>query len=157
MVWRSSPEVAVGTMRPGHIGRPIFRLVVCIAGVLAVTAMLYPVPLRDRPLTAALIFLFVVLIVSAAWGFRHALFVSLLAALGFSWLLPPVGRFWLSDPRDVFALTAFLVIGIATSHLSARARRPDRRSPDRAPAASSWPAGRGPARGDRTTPGPALA
>jgi PAS domain S-box-containing protein len=37
-------------------------------------------------------------------------------------LLPPVGRFWLSDPRDVLVLAAFLVIGITTSRLSDRAR-----------------------------------
>jgi PAS domain S-box-containing protein len=110
-------------MRWRHIGKPVFRLVVCIAAVFAVTAVLYAVPPRDRALAAALSFLFVVLIVSAVWGFRYALFVSLLAALGFSWLLPPVGRFWLSNPRDVFVLAAFLVIGIIASRFSDRARR----------------------------------
>jgi PAS domain S-box-containing protein len=91
--------------------------------VFVVTAVLNTVSLRDRPLFPLLIFLFLVSIVSSLWGFRYALFVSLLAALGFSWLRPPVGRFWLSDWRDVLALTTFLVIGITTSHLSDRARR----------------------------------
>src|SRR6202047_5088775 len=107
----------------GAIANPILRLPICIAAVFVVTALLNTVSLRDRPLSAVLIFLFLVLIVSTAWGFHYALFVSLLAALGFSWLLPPVGRFWLSDSRDIFALAAFLVIGITTSHLSDRARR----------------------------------
>jgi uncharacterized membrane protein YhaH (DUF805 family) len=81
----------------GAIANPILRLLICIAAVFVVTALLYTVSLRDRSLSAVLIFLVLVLIVSRLWGFRYALLVSLLAALGFSWLLPPVGRFWLSD------------------------------------------------------------
>jgi K+-sensing histidine kinase KdpD len=64
-----------------------------------------------------------VVIVSSAWGLRYTLFVSFLTAIGFGWLLPPVGRFWLSDPHEVFALAAFLVVGIIASHLSGRARK----------------------------------
>jgi PAS domain S-box-containing protein len=62
-------------------------------------------------------------IAAALWGFRYALCVSFLTALGFSWLLPPVGRFWLSDPRDVLALAVFLFIAITTSRISDRARK----------------------------------
>jgi K+-sensing histidine kinase KdpD len=99
------------------------RITICTVTVAAVTAVLFAVPIRDRASGASLIFLFVVLIVSAAWGFRYAVFVSLLTALGFSWLLAPVGVFWLDDPRDVLTMIAFLVIGIITSHLSDRARK----------------------------------
>jgi hypothetical protein len=49
--------------------------------VTAVTAVLYALPLRDRPLSPALAFLFVVLIVSAVWGFRYAVFARELAHL----------------------------------------------------------------------------
>ncbi|HEY2544838.1 MAG TPA: PAS domain-containing protein [Candidatus Acidoferrum sp.] len=113
----------MGTIRWRHLGKPIWRLVVSSAAVFAVTAALYAVPLSRRPLTAALAFLFVVLVVSATWGFRYSLFVSLLAALGFSWLLASVGRFWLSEPRGVLVLAALLVVGITTSRLSDRVRR----------------------------------
>jgi PAS domain S-box-containing protein len=91
--------------------------------VMAITAVLYAVPLRDRAAVASLIFVAVALVVSAVWGFRYAVFVSLLTALGFSWLLPPVGVFWLDDPHDVLALVVFLVIAIITSYLSDRARK----------------------------------
>ena len=110
-------------MHAGAIAKPIFRLVICIAAVFVATAVLYRVPLPGRPSFPLLIFLFLVLIVSSLWGFRYALFVSSLAVLGFSWLRPPVGRFWLSDSRDIFALATFLIIGITISHLSDRARR----------------------------------
>lgn len=110
-------------MRWNHTQKAIAQLAICTMAVVAVAAVLYALPLRDRPLIAALTFLFVVLIVAAAWGFRYAVFVSILAALAFSWLVPPVGRFVISDSRDLFALAAFLVIGIIGSYLSDRARR----------------------------------
>ena len=110
-------------MHAGAIAKPIFRLLICIVALFVAAAVLYTVSLRDRALSGVLIFLFLVLIVSYLWGFRYALFVSLLAALEFGWLLPPVGRLRLSDSRDIFALAAFLTIGITTSHLSNRARR----------------------------------
>lgn len=111
-------------MHARAVENPILRLLICIAAVGVLTAVLYTVPLHDRTLSAVLAFLFLVWTVSYFWGFRYALFVSLLAALAFSWLLPPVGVFFqLSDSRDIFALAAFLFIGITTSYLSDRVRR----------------------------------
>src|ERR1700683_5438637 len=107
----------------GAVAKLILRLLICSVAVFVVTAVLNTVSLRDRPLFPLLIFLFLVSIVSSLWGFGYALFVLFLAALGFGWCPPPVGRFWLSDWRDTFALAAFLVIGITTSYLSDRARR----------------------------------
>jgi PAS domain S-box-containing protein len=119
----SQSDRSTDEMPAGAVAKLILRLLICSVAVFVVTAVLKTVSLRDRPLFPLLIFLFLVSIVSSLWGFRYALFVSLLAALGFSWLRPPGGRFWPSDWRDIFALTAFLVIGITTSHLSDRARR----------------------------------
>jgi PAS domain S-box-containing protein len=113
----------LNAMRWTRITKTLAQLAICVAAVTAVAAVFYTLPLRDRPLSPALAFLFVILIVSAVWGFRYAVFVSFLAALGFLWLLTPVGQYWIDDPRDWLALAAFLVIGIVTSHLSERARR----------------------------------
>ena len=123
MVQPLSPEVLVSRMGWGHVGKPILRMAVCIAVVFAITVILDALPLRDRPFSAAFVFLFLVLIISAVWGFRYAVFVSLIAALGFSWLGPPSRNFSKNDSRDVFALIEFLVIGIIASYLSDRARR----------------------------------
>jgi PAS domain S-box-containing protein len=118
-IGRLSPD----EMRWRRIASTLARLTICIVTVVAVTTALYAVPIRDRASIASLILLFVMLIFSAVLGFRYALFVSLLAALAFSWLLPPVGVFWLDDPRDVVTMVSFLVIGIVASHLSDRVRK----------------------------------
>ena len=108
--------------RSSGIGRTVFRLAICVAVVAAITAALLAVHPADRTFAAALTFLFVVLIGSAAWGFRYALVLSFFAAIGFTLIVSP-GTFTFDDPRDAAALVAFLVIGITTSRLADRARR----------------------------------
>ena len=110
-------------MRWKDIGRLIFRMAICVAAVLAVTALLDAMPLHDRPLSVALTCLFLVLVVSAAWGFRYAVFIACVATVAFSWLAPAFRRFQITDPRDAFALASFLAVGITGSYLSERARR----------------------------------
>jgi PAS domain S-box-containing protein len=124
--WSSTSSPADNFAGWTRITKTLAQLIVCIIAVTLLTALLYAVPLGDRSLTASFIFLFVVLIVSAVWGFPFAIFVSFLTTLAFLWLLPPVGRFWLDDARDWLTLAAFLVIGIVTSHLSERARRSEK-------------------------------
>lgn len=120
-----SPEAPVGTMRRGHIGEPIFRVIACIAAVIAITALLFVIHVQhDRLLSAALnLFLVVVLTVSIRWGTGYAIFVSLLSALAFSLSLPPAGHFHLRDARVWTLITACLVTGFVAGQLSGRARR----------------------------------
>jgi two-component system, OmpR family, sensor histidine kinase KdpD len=74
--------------------------------------------------TVALMFLLGVLGVSASWGLRQAVFMSVIATLAFNYFfLPPIGTFTIADPQNWVALFAFLVTAVTASELSERARR----------------------------------
>jgi two-component system, OmpR family, sensor histidine kinase KdpD len=80
--------------------------------------------LHTNPTTVGFAFLVAVLAVSAAWGLRHAIFLSILATLAYNFFfLPPVGTFTIADPQNWIALLAFLVTAVIASQLSERARR----------------------------------
>jgi len=74
--------------------------------------------------TIALMFLLGVLGISAAWGFREAVLMSVAAAVALDYFfLPPIGAWTIADPQNWIALFAFLVTAVAVSELAARARR----------------------------------
>jgi len=72
----------------------------------------------------ALIFLLAILYVSAFWGLRVSIFMSLLATLSFNqYFLPALGTLTIGNPQNWVALCAFLVTAITASRLSEQARR----------------------------------
>lgn len=74
--------------------------------------------------TVALTFLMGVLIVSARWGVRQAVYMSVLSTLAFNYFfLPPVFTLTIGDAQNWVALAAFLFAGILASQLAERARR----------------------------------
>src|SRR5208337_1190062 len=74
--------------------------------------------------SAALIFLLAILYVSAIWGLRVSIFMSVLATLAFDYyFLPPVGTLTIADPQNWVALAAFLITAITASRLSEQARQ----------------------------------
>jgi two-component system, OmpR family, sensor histidine kinase KdpD len=84
----------------------------------------YHIVIKVNPTTAALTFLLGVLAVSAQWGLRPSIFMSMLATLVFNYyFLPPIGTFRIADPQNWVALAAFLVTAVIASELSDRARR----------------------------------
>jgi len=88
--------------------------------------------LHLNPTTIALAFLLGVLGISASWGLRQAVFMSVIATLAFNYFfLPPVGTFNISDPQNWIALFAFLVTAVTASELSERARRGTRSAIER--------------------------
>jgi two-component system sensor histidine kinase KdpD len=77
-----------------------------------------------NPTTVALTFLLAVLVVSASWGLRYAVFLALAATLAFNYyFLPPTGKFVIADPQNWVAMFAFLVTAVVAGELSERARR----------------------------------
>lgn len=74
--------------------------------------------------TAGFAFLLAVLVVSAAWGLRFAIFLSVLATLAYNFFfLPPIGKFTIAEPQNWIALFTFLLTSVIASQLSERARR----------------------------------
>jgi two-component system sensor histidine kinase KdpD len=92
----------------------------------ALVAVLVPLCrfLHANASTAGFAFLLAVLIVSAAWGLRCAIFLSVVATLAYNfYFLPPIGTFTVADPQNWIALFTFLLTAVIASQLSERARR----------------------------------
>jgi two-component system sensor histidine kinase KdpD len=88
--------------------------------------------LHLNPTTIALAFLLGILGISASWGLRQAVFMSVIATLAFNYFfLPPIGTFTIADPQNWIALFAFLVTAVTASELSERARRGTRSAVER--------------------------
>jgi two-component system sensor histidine kinase KdpD len=74
--------------------------------------------------TVALTLLILILLVSANWGLRHAIYLSFLASAAFNFFfLPPVLTLTIREGRNWVALGTFLVTGIVASQLAERARQ----------------------------------
>ena len=85
-----------------------------------------------NPTTVGFTFLLAILVVSAFWGLRVAIFMAVLATLGYNFFfLPPLLKFSIADPQNWVSLFAFLITAIIGSHLSERARRVARESNQR--------------------------
>jgi two-component system sensor histidine kinase KdpD len=101
----------------------VFRFAAC-AAVLFIVVRLYTAIIHVNPTTVALTFLVLVLIVSALWGLRYALFTALVAAAAFNYyFLPPTGTFTIADTQNWIALLAFFTTAVIASQLSDRARK----------------------------------
>lgn len=94
------------------------------AAIVILLVPLYRLVVHVNPTTVALSFLLAILVVSATWGLRYAVFMAVLATAVFNfYFLPPVGTFTIADPQNWIALGAFLVTAIIASQLAERARR----------------------------------
>jgi signal transduction histidine kinase len=98
-------------------------ILVSLVGVAVATALVYP--LREVTSTdgAAIVYLLPILLVSIYWGPLLGLTSAILsaAALGF-FHLPPTYTFGVDTGEDWVALAIFLIVALATSIVSGRAR-----------------------------------
>ena len=94
------------------------------AALVAVIVLIYVQKVHVNHTTVALTFLLGVLLVSAVWGLRVSIFMSVLATVAFNYyFLPPVRTFTIGDPQNWVALLAFLATATAASRIADRARR----------------------------------
>jgi two-component system sensor histidine kinase KdpD len=102
------------------------------AALVIIITFTYRSIIHVNPTTVALSFLLAVLVMSANWGLRCAVFTSFIAALAFNYyFLPPIGTFTIQDPQNWVALFAFLATAVIASELSDRARRETQNANDR--------------------------
>lgn len=105
------------------LDRPPIRFVISIL-VVTLIVLAYRNFIHLNPATVGFTFLIAVLVISAAWGLRYAIFLSILATLAYNFFfLPPIGTFTISDPQNWVALAAFLFTAVVASQLAERARR----------------------------------
>jgi two-component system sensor histidine kinase KdpD len=101
----------------------ILRFLACVLIVFLIV-WVYSRIYRVNPATAGFTFLLAVLVVSAMWGLRYAIFLSLAASVAYNYFfLPPLFRFTIADSQNWIALFTFLATAIIASELSERARR----------------------------------
>ena len=94
------------------------------AAIVAAIVFLYFRWLHVNPTTVGLTFLLAVLLISARWGLRYAIFTAVLATVAYNFFfLPPLFRFSIGDPQNWIALCAFLATAVVASQLSEQARR----------------------------------
>lgn len=101
---------------------PILRFAVA-ALVVAAIVVVYFKGLHVNPTTIGFTFLLAILVVSAVWGLRYAIFMAILSTLVYNYFfLPPLFHFTIADPQNWVALFAFLFTAVVGSQLSERAR-----------------------------------
>lgn len=109
----------------------ILRLAITAATVCGIV-VIYFRWLHVNPTTVGFTFLLAILMVSAAWGLRYAIFMAILATMAYNYFfLPPILRFTIADPQNWVALFTFLLTAIIASQLSERARRESAQSNQR--------------------------
>lgn len=105
------------------MANPFLRFAVSAVIVCAIV-FLYSHWLHVNPATVGFSLLLVILLISAAWGLRFALFTAIIATVAYNYFfLPPLFRFTIADPQNWIALFAFLITAVVASQLSERARR----------------------------------
>ena len=98
------------------------RYALVVAAIGAITFIDFK--LKVNHTTVALMFLVMVLLISAYWGLRYAVVMAVVATAAFNFFfLPPVRTFTIADPQNWVALFAFLVTALVASNLAERARR----------------------------------
>jgi two-component system sensor histidine kinase KdpD len=103
--------------------RVALRFAAC-AAVLFIIVEVYTAVIQVNPTTVALTFLVFVLIVSALWKLRYALFTALIATGAFNYyFLPPIHTFTIAGTQNWIALLAFLTTAGIASQLADRARK----------------------------------
>ena len=122
---RGTENLIARGLRTLGTGRPPLRLGLLVAAglVAAATGLIYALKPIAPTVSLSVVYLPAVVLVSVYWGLWMGLATSLASAAAFNFFhIPPVGRFTISDGRDVVALAAFTTIAAVVSTITDIAR-----------------------------------
>jgi two-component system, OmpR family, sensor histidine kinase KdpD len=98
-------------------------VIVAAAAVATATAAIYPLKAVAPAVALSVVYLPVVLLISAYWGLGLGLLTSFSSAAAFNFFhIPPVGRFTIADGRNWVALAAFMTVAAVVSTMADLAR-----------------------------------
>jgi two-component system sensor histidine kinase KdpD len=98
-------------------------IVAAVLGVAGATALLFGLREIAPVLSLGVVYLLVVLVVSAYWGLWLGIVTSLLSALAYNFFhIPPTGRFTIATDENWVGLLAFLAVAAAASAVAELAR-----------------------------------
>jgi len=119
-------ETAGGLLPASRIRRwesPTAGFFVAIACVAAATALVYPLRTIAPPISAGVVYMLGVLVVSTYWGLWLGLFTSLASAVAFNFFhIPPEGTLDVAKGENWVALALFLVVAVIASSLAEQSR-----------------------------------
>lgn len=102
---------------------PAAGLLIAIACVAVATALVYPLRTVAPPVSAGVVYMLGVLVVSTYWGLWLGLFTSLASAIAFNFFhLPPEGTLDVAKGENWVALALFLVVAVIASSLAEQSR-----------------------------------
>jgi two-component system sensor histidine kinase KdpD len=103
---------------------PLTGLVASVAAVAVVTLVIAGLDRWVPVLSLGVLYVFAVLPVSAVWGLRYGIGVSIASMLAFNFFfLEPIHTLTLADSRNWFALVVFVFTSVVVSELASRSRR----------------------------------
>jgi len=115
---RREPFLLRETRPPAALG-----VAAAVLGVAGATALLYVLREVAPVLSLGVVYLLVVLVVSAYWGLWLGIATSLLSALAYNFFhIPPTGRFSIATSENWVGLLAFLAVAAAASAVAELAR-----------------------------------
>ncbi len=115
---RREPFLLRETRPPATLG-----VAAAVLGVAGATALLYALREVAPVQSLGVVYLLVVLVVSAYWGLWLGIATSLLSALAYNFFhIPPTGRFSIATSENWVGLLAFLAVAAAASAVAELAR-----------------------------------
>jgi two-component system sensor histidine kinase KdpD len=102
---------------------PAAGLLVAVVCVALATALVYPLRIVAPPVSAGVVYMLAVLVVSTYWGLWPGLFASVAGALAFNFFhLPPEGTLDVAKGENWVALALFLVVALIASSVAEQSR-----------------------------------